>query len=203
MNDQARQTAFMSALTTEHFVLQSAASTTVSEAAARATLYVFSLSSSLVAMGFAAQTPGAFAPFVATIIPAMFVLGIFTVVRLVDTGIENWRSLNAMRRIRHYFRGLTPEAAPYFSVWGETEAAEALNLEVPTREPLVLLFTAASMVAAINSIVGGAGVALLAVAMLGRERMLLCVLFGLAAAAIAMGVFWIYQGHRYRVQAMH
>jgi len=47
-----RQAAFMSALVTEHFVLQTAASATVTEAASRTSLYVFSLSSSLVAMGF-------------------------------------------------------------------------------------------------------------------------------------------------------
>lgn len=203
MDDQARQSAFISALTTEHMVLQTAASTTVSEAAARATLYVFSMSSCLVAMGFAAQSPDAFAPFVATIIPALFLLGVFTVVRLVDTGVENWRSLNAMVRIRHYFRALTPEAAPYFSVWGETEAAETLALDMPLRKPLVMLFTAASMVAAINSIVAGAGVALLAVSILGRDRILLGVLLGLAASFVAMGVFLVYQGHRYRNQAMH
>ena len=52
-----RQTAFMSALVTEHFVLQTAASATVTEAASRTSLYVFSLSSSLVAMGFVSQFP--------------------------------------------------------------------------------------------------------------------------------------------------
>jgi hypothetical protein len=50
MGEQARESAFMSALVTEHFVLQSAASTTISEASARASLYVFSLSSALVAI---------------------------------------------------------------------------------------------------------------------------------------------------------
>jgi hypothetical protein len=43
--------AFLTALTTEHFVLQTAAGATVSEAATRASLYMPSLSSSLVAMG--------------------------------------------------------------------------------------------------------------------------------------------------------
>jgi hypothetical protein len=62
MGEQARESAFMSALVTEHFVLQSAASTTISEASARASLYLFSLSSALVAMGFAAQSPDVFRP---------------------------------------------------------------------------------------------------------------------------------------------
>jgi hypothetical protein len=50
MDERTRESAFMSALVTEHFVLQSAASTTISEASARASLYVFSLSSALVAI---------------------------------------------------------------------------------------------------------------------------------------------------------
>lgn len=52
MDEQARESAFMSALVTEPFVLQSAASTTISEASARASLYVFSLSSALVAIPY-------------------------------------------------------------------------------------------------------------------------------------------------------
>ena len=56
MDEQARQAAFMSALVTGHFVLQSVASITVSEAGSRASLHVFSLSSSLIAMAFTAQT---------------------------------------------------------------------------------------------------------------------------------------------------
>lgn len=50
--------AFLTALTTEHFVLQTAAGATVSEAATRASLYLLSLSSSLVAMGFRVALPG-------------------------------------------------------------------------------------------------------------------------------------------------
>ncbi len=38
MDEQARQAAFMSALTTEHFVLQTAVSSTISEISARSVL---------------------------------------------------------------------------------------------------------------------------------------------------------------------
>jgi hypothetical protein len=102
MEANEQQAAFMSALVTEHFVLQTATSTTVSESAARASLYVFSLSSSLVAMGFALQSRDAFGPFVATVLPALFVLGVFTVVRLVETGVENAHFLVGVAHIRSY-----------------------------------------------------------------------------------------------------
>ncbi len=71
-NHKERQAAFMTALTTEHFVLQTAASSTVSEAAARASLYVLSLSSSLVAMGFASRSQEVFLAFAAAILPLCF-----------------------------------------------------------------------------------------------------------------------------------
>ena len=54
MDDHAGRTALLTALTTEHFVLQTASNATYAEAAARSTLYVMALSSSLVAIGFVA-----------------------------------------------------------------------------------------------------------------------------------------------------
>jgi hypothetical protein len=125
-----RQAAFMSALITEHFVLQTAARATVTEAASRTSLYVFSLSSSLVAMGFVSQFQQTFHLFAATILPALLVLGVFTTVRLVDTGIENQQFLRGIARIRGYYRTLTPDAALHFSSeswrWPEAHAAPPL-----------------------------------------------------------------------------
>jgi len=51
----APDSALLTALTTEHFVLQSAVNGTIAEASARSTLYVMALSSSLVALGFTAE----------------------------------------------------------------------------------------------------------------------------------------------------
>jgi hypothetical protein len=56
MDQQAKEQAFMSALVTEHFVQQSAAGATKSESSSRASLYLWSPSSSLVALRFAAQS---------------------------------------------------------------------------------------------------------------------------------------------------
>jgi hypothetical protein len=54
MDEQSQRAALLSALTTEHFVLQTANNSTYSEASARSTLYVMARSSSLIAMGFVA-----------------------------------------------------------------------------------------------------------------------------------------------------
>lgn len=102
----------MAALTTEHFALQSTASTTVSESGTRASLYVIALSSSLVAIGFSVGSKRAFVPLLATVLPVVFLLGIFTVVRLVETGVQNLLCLRRIAHIHGYYRGLLPEAPP-------------------------------------------------------------------------------------------
>jgi hypothetical protein len=203
MDEQDRQAAFMSALVTEHFVLQSAASTTVSEAASRASLYLLSLSSALVAMGFTAQTD-VFAPFVATVLPAVFVLGWFTVVRLVDTTVESNRFLRAIAHIRRYYRTLTPEASEFFGSWqaSDDEAAEALAMIGTSARRRTVLFTTASMVATINSLVGGVGVALFVIEVLDQSwsNGLAIVLGALTALALIYATY-TYQVRRYSAAA--
>ena len=197
MEESERHAAFMSALITEHSVLQAAASATVADAAARSSLYVFSLSSSLVAMGFAAQSREVFVPFVATVLPAVFLLGLFTVVRLVDAAIENNQFLTGIARIRGYYRTLTPEAAEFFAPergrWPESQSEPSLRLG----EFIAFVTTIASMVAFINSIVAGAGVALLAGDRLGGDQIRLALTLGVLSAIILMAAFLAYQRWRY------
>lgn len=125
MDDQSERTALLSALTTEHFVLQTANNSTYSEASARSTLYVMALSSSLVAMGFVAGSTDLLVPFAATSLPAIFVLGIFTVVRLVESALESMQYLTGIARIRGYYRTFGPEDArhfaPEYGCWPEVE----------------------------------------------------------------------------------
>lgn len=199
MDEKDRQSALMSALTTEHFVLQTAANGTISEAAARASLYVFSLSSSLIAMGFVSSSREVFVPFVATVLPALFVLGVFTVVRLVDTALENMHCLTGIARIRGYYRTLTPEAGVYFSSesgrWPESPSEPSLRLG----RFVAFLSTSASMLALINSIVAGAGLTMLAHRLLGADRMVLSLLIGVAGVVVLMVAFVLYERWRFRV----
>ncbi|HEY0555965.1 MAG TPA: hypothetical protein VGG20_17070 [Thermoanaerobaculia bacterium] len=200
MDDKERQAAFLTALTTEHFVLQTAAGATVSEAAARASLYMLSLSSSLVAMGFASRSQEVFMALAGAVLPALFVLGLFTVYRLIDTGIENQQYLTGIARIRGYYRTLTPEAAVYFSAasgrWPESPAPSGRF------GPLVaFLSTAATMISFINSMVAGAGVALLASHLLGPDRTAPAVWLGVATTLVLMAAFQLFQRWRYSLSA--
>ena len=160
MDEQSERTALLSALTTEHFVLQTANNSTYSEASARSTLYVMALSSSLVAMGFVASSTDLLVPFAAISLPAIFLLGIFTVVRLVESALESMQYLTGIARIRGHYRTLGPEAArhfaPHYGRWPEVEPP-ALRFG-----PVLAFFgTTASMIAVINNVVAGVGIALL------------------------------------------
>jgi hypothetical protein len=197
MNEKEAPSAFMSALTTEHYVLQSAISANTSEVGTRASLYLFSLSSTLVALGFASRSPELFVPFVAIVLPALFVLGVFTAVRLVDSNLEGILYLNDIARIRHYYRRLGPEAAEYFSPdsgrWPENQAWPALRMG-----PFIgLITTTASMVAFLNSIVAGVGVAMLVGGLLREKRTAVASLIGAGVALVLMAVFFVYQKWRY------
>src|ERR687896_2297045 len=69
----------LTALTTEHFTLQGARSQTMSESSARASIYVLSVSSALVAMGFIGQTAeDVFDVFALTVLPTVYLLGAVT-----------------------------------------------------------------------------------------------------------------------------
>jgi hypothetical protein len=161
MDEKDAHSAFMSALTTEHFVLQTAANATVSDAAARSSLYVFALSSSLVAISFAARSPTILVPFVAIVLPGLFLCGLLTTVRLIDSALENLRFLEGIARIRRYYRTLTPDAAEYFAPhhgrWPERRDEPSL-VHGPT---FALFTTSAGTIAIVNNIVAGVGVALL------------------------------------------
>jgi hypothetical protein len=189
--------AFMSALTTEHFVLQSALSANTGEVGTRASLYLFSLSSSLVALGFASQSPDLFAPFLAIVLPSVFILGVFTAARLIDSNLEGILFLNGIARIRQYYRTLTPEAVEQFSAesgrWPETPYWPALQMG----DFMGYITTTASMVAFINSIVAAVGVALLAGRLLGEGKTLMASLIGVGVAVVLMVLFFVFQKWRY------
>jgi hypothetical protein len=147
---------FMSALGTEYFVLQSASSSTISESSSRVTIYLSSLASGLVALGFSSSSPRAFASLAFTVLPTVFVLGWFTIVRLVDTSVANIVSLRRMELIRQYYASLAPIAPPYFGA--DDSLATQHNVRYGRWS---FLFTMASMVIAVNCVLGGATIALL------------------------------------------
>jgi hypothetical protein len=196
VDEQHARSALLSALTTEHFVLQTANNSTYSEASSRSTLYVMALSSSLVAIGFVAGSTDLLIPFAAIVLPVVFLLGIFTVARLVETALESMYCLQGIARIRGYYRAIGSEAARYFSPehgrWPETESP-ALKLGVG----LAYFGTTASMIAVINNAVAGAGIAFLLRFLSPSAPSWVAGVAGVFGALILTWLFYAYQRWRF------
>jgi hypothetical protein len=199
LDDTERRSAFLAALNNQYFVLQSAAGSTITESAARASLYMVSVSISLVAIALVAQSRSAFGPFLAVVLPTLFVLGLFTVVRLVDTGVQNFVYLQSMARIRRYYADLVPDASPFFGTGPDNPLTNLTR--AGRRGPAGQLFTIGSMIALIDSVIGGAGAALLVAAFVGGfdRAAALSVGAGLATGVALFAMFLVYQRGRYRV----
>jgi hypothetical protein len=196
MDQQAREQAFMNALATEHFVLQAARSAIAGEQVGRASIYLGAVSSALIALGFLAQVVTRLNPFVAAVLPALFVLGEFTFAALLRNTVENLVSLGQMQRIRGSYRGLVPEAGECFDPPEADVQYQAAVATIGLRAaPAQALFTGASMVAAINSILGGVGLALL-VGRLGHLGDGAALTVGVVVAVLLFGVQLGYQQRR-------
>jgi hypothetical protein len=163
MEEPDRQ-ALLTTLTTEHFTLQGARGSTVSESASRASLYISAVSSALIALGFIGQASNLGTPFdvfALTVLPTLFVLGIFTFVRLIESSVEDILYGRAINRIRAYYLEIAGPEARYFMLSGHDDALGVIaNMGLrPTNWQLY--FTVASMIGVVNSVVAGTAVALL------------------------------------------
>lgn len=188
-----RPLAFYNALLTEHFVLESARGVTVSESSSRASLYLMTLSSALVAFGFLASTPYAFG-FLGVIIPVVFLLGVFTYERLVQTSLEDVAALASIQRIRAYYSTLLPGAERYFPIPGGAVPNELLEIGQRGYRRGVF-FTISSAIGVVNSVLAGAGCALLAYLVTASFAAALAI--GVACAIILVVVHGAYQEMRY------
>jgi small-conductance mechanosensitive channel len=178
--------ALLTALTTEHYGLQGSRTSVVSEIAGRSALYLTSLSSSLIALGFIGQvsrTGSAFRLFALTVIPVLFFLGLVTYFRVLQRSLEDLFYARAINRIRRYYLQLAGEDAHYFLLSGNDDAAGVFaNMAVWSPGLQTFLSSSASMVGVVNAVVGGAGVGLLLSVATG---------FSLAVAAAGGGAFTV------------
>lgn len=190
--DAVDRGAVMSALVTEHFVLQSAASSTISESGSRASIYLAALSSGLVSIGFSSNSPSILAALAFTVFPTVFILGCFTVVRLVDTSIANLVAQNRIERIRRFYADLDPVAARYFPA-DNTHELGTMGVKYGRG---AVFFTTASMIAVVNSVLGGAGAAVILAIGCGLP-VPIAVVFGAVFGLLVLAALVTYQLKRF------
>jgi hypothetical protein len=181
-------------VTTEHFNLASARAATISETNGRASIFLGSVSASLVAFAFAAQTSRtALYTFGLVLFPVLVFLGLTTFERVLQTSIDDTIYLRRMNRLRRFYFDAAPGLARYLSPPAVGDGvADILRLEGFRPGPWQLLLSAPGTVGIINSALVGVTVGLAAGA-LTDSNLWAATIAGLVAFAAAVPAHQRYQ----------
>ncbi len=183
-------------MTTEHYNLQGASAATISESNGRASLFLSTVSGTLLALSFVGQSVhgGEFTVFALILFPSLFFLGLVTFVRALDTAVANILYLRGINRIRHYYSEVAPEIAPYFVLSTHDDGDGVMHSfgASGTSNWLGTWMTTASMVAVIDSVILGVFVGLLLRTVLGLDFGWVTAA-GIAAFLLSVAAFTLYQ----------
>jgi hypothetical protein len=189
MSDPAR---LLTALTTEHFTLAGQRAATTSEGATRSSLFLGSVTSALVALGFLASVSGGdsalFRTFALTVLPTLCFLGVVTFVRLVQLGTEDILYGRAINRIRSYYLELAGEEARLFMMRAHDDAPGVLeNMALRPRKHQLYLTNSFS-IAVVTAVLAGATFALAVGVATGAPLGVDVAAGGLAAIAVVIAL---------------
>ena len=118
-------------VTTEHFTLQGARASTISESTGRATMFLSAVSGGLVALGLiatASRVGTAFYAFGLVVLPTLAFIGLVTFERALQSGIEDRGYARRIALLRGFYFDEAPELAPYLMSVPESERLHALGL---------------------------------------------------------------------------
>jgi hypothetical protein len=156
--DNERQQQILQFMTTEQFALQTAKTATVAEANGRATLFMGSVSSAVVALAFIGQVSDMGQPFFLfglVLFPSLLFLGVVTFDRVLQTALEDWIYSCEINRIRHYYVELAPEIKCYFIQSTHDDRPGPLPSLGIKPAKWQLFLTGSGMVGVINSVLAG------------------------------------------------
>lgn len=162
----------ISIMTTEHYNLQSGRAMTIADANGRASLFLGTVSTSLVALAFVggisrsgASLGQAFYVFALVLFPSLVFLGLVTFERVLQSGTEDIIYARGINRIRHLYQEHAPEMRPYF-VLSAHDDNTSVRCNMAMRSGWLQIFlSTAGMIAVITSILAGAFVGLLLAAL--------------------------------------
>jgi len=183
------------ALTTEHFTLQTARSTTVSESSGRATLFLASVTGSVVALAFVGQvsrTGPAFTLFAMALFPTLLLLGLVTYWRLLQSAVEDLTYGLAINRIRAFYLTLDPVAADYLVMSSDDTRAGVLHNMGMHSSRWHLLSHSATVIIVVDAVLAGT-MAGLASALLGGVPFGVAGAAGAVAAVIVLALLLLHQ----------
>lgn len=192
-------------LTTEHYNLQTGRSMTISEATGRASLFLSTVSSTLVALAFVGQIAKfgtAFFVFSLVLFPSLIFLGLVTFERVLQSSIEDTIYARGINRLRHLYLEYAPQMEPYF-ILSRYDDNVGMMTNMGVRSGWWQTFLSMpGMIQVINSILSGAFVGLLLYAILlgtsggfGQTdyAILICAIGGIISFLISVALHQRYQ----------
>jgi hypothetical protein len=173
--------AMLAVLTTEHFTLQTARSSTVSETVGRAGMYLTTVSTTLVALAFAGEVTdfsAAFTVFGLVAFLSLLFVGFVTFQRVVQVSIDDIAAAQRINRVRRRYLELVPALSGYLEQPADSDDASVVLRQIgmhPSQWQMIL--TVAGMVSVVNSVIFGVLIGAL-LAMLVEDVLWLSVLVG-------------------------
>jgi hypothetical protein len=182
-------------ITTEHYNLQTGRSMTVADANGRSTLFIGAVSGALIAIAFTGQVSRmgtAFFVFSLVLLPSLFLMGLITFERVLQSGIEDLTYARGITRIRHLYLESAPQLQPYFILAADDDSRRPM-LKVGLHPSWWQVFlTTAGMIAIINSVLVGVFVGLLLSALF-TFSLLACTSAGVITFLVSFGLHQRYQ----------
>ncbi len=142
-------------VTTEHFTLQGARSSTISESTSRASVFLGAVSGGLIALGLvatAAKTGLVFYIFGLILLPTLAFVGVATFHRVLQSGTEDLAYARRIAQLRDYYFDHAPELAGYLLNPAERLPTPGLGIGLWQQ-----FLTVAGMVAVITAVLAGLG----------------------------------------------
>jgi hypothetical protein len=159
-------------MTTEHYNLQSGRAMTIADANGRASLFMGTVSTSLVALAFVggisrsgASLGQSFYVFALVLFPSLVFLGLVTFERVLQSGTEDIIYAHGINRIRHLYQEHAPEMRPYFVLSAHDDNTSVMGNMAMRSGWMQIFLSTAGMIAVITSILVGAFVGLLLAAL--------------------------------------
>ena len=195
--DQAPSAWAASFVTTEHFTLQGARSSTVSESTGRATMFLGTVSGGLVALGLIGTAAGvgpAFSAFGLVLLPTLVFVGLVTFDRTLQSGLEDFGYARRIARLRAYYFEHSPELVTHLA---SVPAAERLALQGLRGGRSQWFVTVAGMIAVITGVLAGSTAALV-VAVLAPRAFAAALGAGLVVGTAVLVMLMRYQASAWR-----
>jgi hypothetical protein len=177
-------------VTTEHFTLQGARSSTISESTGRASVFLGAVSGGLIALGLvatAAKTGAVFYTFGLILLPTLAFVGLATFNRVLQSGIEDLGYARRIAQLRDYYFDHAPELAGYLPNPAESLPTPGLGIGLWQQ-----FVTVAGMVAVLTAILAGSAGGLLAAAASGHS-LIAALVTGVFVAGAALTLLMRYQ----------